>query len=69
MANKRKCKCGCGADISHKHLNAKFFNQKHKDTYHNRANPRGKFAHLHPDNQDDDHDPGDDMYWLNKDYD
>lgn len=31
----RKCKCGCGIDISHKHLNAKFLNAKHKDRFHN----------------------------------
>lgn len=38
---KRKCKCGCGANIDHKHINAKFLNQKHKDRYHNKNNPRG----------------------------
>lgn len=42
----RKCKCGCGTSIAHKHINAKFLNKKHKDKYWNRANPRGKFAHL-----------------------
>lgn len=42
----RTCKCGCGASISHKHQNAKFLNQKHKDRYWNEVNPRGKFVHL-----------------------
>lgn len=37
----RKCKCGCGADISKKHPNAKFVNARHKDKYWNRVNPRG----------------------------
>ncbi len=46
MTTKRKCKCGCGHSITHKHPNAKFLNQKHKDTHHNWNNPRGKFAHL-----------------------
>ena len=32
---KRLCKCGCGTDISNKHINAKFVNCKHKDRYHN----------------------------------
>lgn len=44
--NKRFCKCGCGVSINHKHINAKFLNQRHKDTYHNLNNPRGKFEHL-----------------------
>lgn len=30
----------------------KFCCNKHKDKYHNETNPRGKFAHLHPDNID-----------------
>jgi len=54
----RKCACGCGKSISHKHPNAKFFNQKHKDTFHNWNNPRGKFAHLNPNNEN--YDPCDD---------
>ena len=36
---KRYCKCGCGSDISHKHPNAKFLNQRHKDKFHNSTNP------------------------------
>ena len=42
----RKCKCGCGKSIEHKHPNAKFYNQRHKDRYWNWENPRGKFAYL-----------------------
>lgn len=42
----RNCKCGCGSSINHKHPNAHFLNQKHKDRYWNVVNPRGKFAHL-----------------------
>lgn len=42
----RKCKCGCGKNINHKHPNAKFLNQKHKDMFHNWNNPRGKFKHF-----------------------
>ena len=49
----RKCKCGCGASIEHKHPNAKFLSLKHKDKYHNWTNPRGKFAHLNMDNMTD----------------
>lgn len=63
----RICGCGCGASIEHKHKNAKFLNQKHKDKYHNWTNPRGKFAHLAEYDGDVDHDPGDSMYWNNKD--
>lgn len=66
---KRKCKCGCGADISHKHVNAKFLNTEHKDKYWNRVNPRGKFSNLYLNDDDDGYtDPGDDEYWVNKDY-
>ena len=36
----RKCK-GCSADISHKHINAKFHSSSCKDAFHNRHNPRG----------------------------
>lgn len=32
---KRICKCGCEKSIEHKHPNAKFLNQKHKDRFHN----------------------------------
>ena len=42
----RKCKCGCGKSIEHKHPNAKFYNQKHKDKYWNYVNPRGIFEYL-----------------------
>lgn len=48
MKTKRLCKCGCGHSIDHKHINAKFLNQKHKDKYHNINNPRGQFAFLNP---------------------
>lgn len=41
----RKCRCGCGNSIEHKHPNAKFLNKKHKDRYHNLNNPRGYFSH------------------------
>lgn len=40
---KRDCKCGCGRSIKHKHVNAKFFNQKHKDKYWNEENPRSGY--------------------------
>lgn len=56
MSTKRLCKCGCGKDISHKHVNAKFLNKRHKDTYWNKVNPRGKFAHLNPENYKEDTD-------------
>jgi hypothetical protein len=46
--NVRKCKCGCGKSITHKHPNARFLNRKHKDTFWNTTNPRGMFAHLNP---------------------
>ena len=29
----------------------KFCSNKHKDIYHNRKNPRGYYAHLHPDSK------------------
>lgn len=61
----RRCKCGCGASIEHKHSNARFVNHKHKDRYWNMENPRGKFAHLK--DSMDDCDPADDAYWGNKD--
>ena len=48
MPAPRRCKCGCGASIDHKHPNAEFLSQKHKDRYWNRANPRGIYAHLNP---------------------
>ena len=38
---RRECKCGCGESINHKHPNAKFLNQRHKDKYWNKVNPRG----------------------------
>jgi hypothetical protein len=45
-----KCKLpGCN-----KKARKKFCCNKHKDRYHNLTNPRGKFAHLHPDNMSDD---------------
>lgn len=64
--NKRICKCGCGHSIAHKHPNARFLNQKHKDNYHNWNNPRGKFAHL-AEYDGGDYDPGDSEYWDSKD--
>ena len=42
----RTCKCGCGVSIKNKHPNAKFLNQKHKDSYHNKTNPRGIYAFM-----------------------
>lgn len=53
---KRVCACGCRASIEHKHKNAVFFNQRHKDKYWNRVNPRGMFARLNPDNTVSDED-------------
>ncbi len=70
QVSKRQCKCGCGADISGKHVNAKFINQKHKDNFHNWTNPRGKFAHLEGGGSGRDiewDDPSDSMYWDNSD--
>jgi len=61
----KNCKCGCGTDISHKHLNAKFCNKRHKDDFWNRVNPRG---HGKISDEDEDYDPGDDEYWLSKDW-
>ena len=77
----RNCKCGCGSSIAHKHPNARFINQKHKDEYHNWTNPRGKFAHLaeysgsnlvrnidnHLAQDPENYDPGDSEYWDSKD--
>ena len=45
----------CGAKI--KSPKKKFCSNKHKDKFHNETNPRGKFAHLPPDNQDYDEHP------------
>jgi hypothetical protein len=45
----RRCKCGCGNSIEHKHPNAKFINKKHKDRYHNLNNPRGRYEYLNND--------------------
>lgn len=71
---KRKCFCGCGSSIEHKHKNAKFLNQSHKDRYHNTTNPRGKFSHLKLINSDSEfdedgnwNDPSDGTYWDNSD--
>jgi len=61
----RLCLCGCGINISNKHINAKFFNQKHKDKFHNKNNPRGYFAYL---NNDKNYDIGDSEYYNNKNY-
>lgn len=41
----RKCKCGCGKSINHKHPNAKFYNQKHKDNFWNKENEK-EFNHV-----------------------
>lgn len=51
----RKCKCGCGQSINHKHPNALFVSQKHKDKFWNQVNPRGKFVHLKDRSYDDRH--------------
>lgn len=32
------------------HPNKKFCNDRHRYKYHNMKNPRGIYAHLHPDN-------------------
>ena len=42
----------CGGKI--KPPKKRFCCNKHKDRYHNIHNPRGKFAHLHPDNMSPD---------------
>lgn len=49
---RKRCKCGCGAIITG-HPNKKFLNQKHKDRYWNRKNPRGYYAHLNSDKMTD----------------
>ena len=64
---KKLCKCGCGSSIKKKHPNAKFLNKRHKDKYWNKVNPRGIYAHLNSNNQDEFTDDGDDMYWQGKD--
>jgi len=44
-----KCKLpGCN-----KEARRKFCCNRHKDKWHNWNNPRGKFSHLHPDNEED----------------
>lgn len=48
----KRCKCGCGIIIQG-HPNKKFFNQRHKDKYWNRKNPRGFFAPRDTDNMTD----------------
>lgn len=53
----KHCKCGCGKVVKG-HRNKLFFNKHHKDRYWNKVNPRGIFAHLHPDNisiEDEEH--------------
>ena len=44
---KRRCPW-CG-NIVKGHSNKRFCGDKCKDRYHNRSNPRGIYAHLHPD--------------------
>ena len=53
----------CGTKI--KPPKKRFCSNKHKDRYHNEHNPRGMFAHLHPDNIEDfDDDPSWDAHKL-----
>lgn len=40
----KKCDCGCNKTLPKG--KRRFFNNRHKDRYHNIVNPRGKFAHL-----------------------
>ena len=42
----------CALEGCNKKARRRFCCNKHKDRYHNIHNPRGKFAHLHPDNID-----------------
>lgn len=42
----------CKLDGCHKPARIKFCSNRHKDRWHNLHNPRGYFAHLHPDNMD-----------------
>lgn len=39
----------CNQTMPNAHPNKKFCCKKHKDRYHNIRNPRGRYAHLHPD--------------------
>jgi len=43
----------CALEGCNKKARKKFCCNKHKDRYHNLKNPRGKFAHLHPDFKSD----------------
>lgn len=42
IKNPRICACGCKTNIEHKHPNARFFSQKHKDKFHNETDPKKK---------------------------
>jgi hypothetical protein len=44
----------CALQGCNKKARRKFCCNKHKDRYHNLKNPRGKFAHLNPRNEDQD---------------
>ncbi len=44
-------KMECLLEGCHKKARIKFCSNRHKDRYHNIHNPRGIYAHLHPDNQ------------------
>ena len=41
----------CGKKMPNAHPNKKFCCSKHRYKFHNWTNPRGKFAHLHPNNR------------------
>jgi hypothetical protein len=42
----------CGQTMKMSHPSKRFCRPKCKDIYHNRNNPRGKFAHLNPDSEE-----------------
>lgn len=44
----------CALEGCNKKARIRFCSNKHKDRYHNIHNPRGYYAHLNPDNMDDD---------------
>lgn len=59
----KRCKCGCGTKIIG-HPNKKFVNQRHKDKFHNRTNPRGYGLLRSFSRDDDDHLSDDDKRYY-----
>lgn len=50
--DKKGCCAKCGNPMMMGHPSKRFCGKKCKDTYHNWNNPRGKFAHLHPESEE-----------------